>query len=129
MGRAGQAGRAEDGRRRGAERTALRAAVGLLAAAAVLLSGCASRSDVVRELRGGSESATLSGSAPAAVAVAGPYRIEVREFEWRDASRARAVPGRLYLPLGASGAPLVVFSNEVTPLIWARVRLLPVSSA
>jgi predicted dienelactone hydrolase len=88
-----------------------RTALGLLAATAVLLSGCASRTEVVRELRGGSESATPSSSAPASVAVAAPYEIEVREFEWRDAARGRVVPGRLYQPRGASGVPLVVFSH------------------
>ena len=37
---------------------------------------------------------------------------QVREFDWQDASRARAVPVRLYLPVEASApAPLLLFSH------------------
>jgi predicted dienelactone hydrolase len=81
---------------------------------ALALQGCAFRSspagDVARELRGGTDLATLAGGI-APDASAGRYEIEVREFDWHDAARGRTVPARLYVPRDAKRVPLVVFSH------------------
>ena len=45
-----------------------------------------------------------------------PATYSVQEFDWLDASRQRAVPVRLYLPLSATvghPVPLVVFSHGI----------------
>ncbi len=41
----------------------------------------------------------------------GPYRVRIVEQTWYDASRSRAVPIRMYVPVGLANAPVVVFSH------------------
>jgi len=100
---------------RGASLAARLATVALVAGmGALALQGCAFRSasggDVARELRGGTDLATLAGGI-SPDAAAGRYEIEVREFDWYDAARGRTVPARLYVPRDAKRVPLVVFSH------------------
>lgn len=41
----------------------------------------------------------------------GPHAVEVLTFDWKDATRDRAVPAKVYLPSGAGPFPVVVFSH------------------
>jgi len=44
-------------------------------------------------------------------ALPGPYRVRIVEETWYDASRSRAVPVRMYVPVGVASPPVVVFSH------------------
>jgi len=41
----------------------------------------------------------------------GPYHFTVVEQDWFDASRARTIPVRMYVPAGVANPPVVVFSH------------------
>ena len=41
----------------------------------------------------------------------GPYHFTIVEQEWFDASRARTIPVRMYVPVGVANPPVVVFSH------------------
>jgi predicted dienelactone hydrolase len=49
----------------------------------------------------------------ATAAAAAPETVSVRDFDWYDATRQRAVPVRLYWPVGDRAVPLVVFSHGI----------------
>ncbi len=49
----------------------------------------------------------------AAAATAAPEPASVRDFDWYDATRNRAVPVRLYWPAGEQAVSLVVFSHGI----------------
>lgn len=46
-------------------------------------------------------------------AAAAPDTVSVRDFDWYDSTRQRAVPVRLYWPGGERAVPLVVFSHGI----------------
>ncbi len=64
-----------------------------------------------------STASTNSASRAAALASALPMPdaalFGTRYLDWSDAARARAVPAKLYLPLGDAKVPLVVFSHGI----------------
>jgi dienelactone hydrolase len=64
-----------------------------------------------------SRRAWLAGCAAGLAAAAWPLRAEpghdALDLDWRDETRGRAVPVRLYRPLGAGATPLVVFSHGI----------------
>ena len=41
----------------------------------------------------------------------GPYHYTIVEQDWYDASRARTIPVRMYVPVGVTNPPVVVFSH------------------
>ena len=49
----------------------------------------------------------------ATAAAAAPETASVRDFDWYDGTRQRAVPVRLYWPAGEQAVPLVVFSHGI----------------
>ncbi len=85
----------------------------LLAAATLALLGCASNSSTQQQAWD-SRSSNRSQALAAAVGMPEADTHEVRDLQWTDASRQRAVPARLYLPKdAASKAPLVIFSHGI----------------
>jgi predicted dienelactone hydrolase len=42
----------------------------------------------------------------------GPFKVDTVLFDWTDAKRGRAVPVKIYFPLGSEGPfPLIIFSH------------------
>jgi dienelactone hydrolase len=85
----------------------------LLTAATIPLIGCASSSSTQQQAWD-SRSANRSQALAAAVGMPEADTHEVRDLQWMDTTRQRAIPAKLYLPKEASGkAPLVIFSHGI----------------
>lgn len=93
------------------QNTTRRLGISLGVLAALLLTACAnSGQNQVGENRTSNRSQALA----AALGMPEADTHEVRDFQWTDASRQRAVPARLYMPKDASSkAPLVIFSHGI----------------
>ena len=85
----------------------------LIAAAILPLLGCANSSNTQQQAW--DSRATSRGQAlDAAVGIPDADAYEVRDLQWQDANRNRAVPAKLYLPKDANAqAPLVIFSHGI----------------
>jgi dienelactone hydrolase len=89
----------------------------LLAAATLPLIGCASSSSSQQQAWD-SRSANRNQALAAAVGMPEADTHEVRDLQWMDTARQRAVPAKLYLPKDAgkdanTKAPLVIFSHGI----------------
>jgi dienelactone hydrolase len=91
--------------------TAMAAAVTL---ASLAFAGCAISNPATQQQSWDSRSLTRAQMLASAVGMPEAGTHQVRDVQWNDASRNRAVPARLYLPAEQSEAvPLVVFSHGI----------------
>jgi dienelactone hydrolase len=81
-----------------------------LAAGSLALVGCASNT---QQQAWDSRATSRTQALATAVGMPEADTHEVRDLQWQDGSRKRAVLARLYLPKESSSAPLVVFSHGI----------------
>jgi dienelactone hydrolase len=101
--------------------TQIAAVAALVAATPLLLMGCAMSSPAAQQQALENRSLTRAQALASMVGMPEAGTHEVRDLQWNDAARSRAVPARLYLPADlkeqkeaiSSPAPLVVFSHGI----------------